>query len=110
MALQIRSLLTCLVLASYCLGAFGSTRELQATNVITHISIPYNRTLVGGDPLGQLSLSDPRLQRTVEGLTPEQVSTRQTTCRVADLPIIAYDVRRLVAVIDAFKRWFTSNS
>lgn len=75
MALQNHSLLTCLVLASCCLGALGSTRELQATDVITHISIPYNRTLVGGDPLGQLSLTDPRLQRTVEGLTPEQVST-----------------------------------
>lgn len=49
------------------------TRDLQATSYILNAEVSYNRSLVGGDPLGQLSLNDPRLQRTVQGFEPEQV-------------------------------------
>ncbi len=79
----------CIVL----LGALGPlahawTRDLQATNVISNLQVPYNRTIVGGDPLGQLSLNDSRLQRTVQGLAPEQVKqeTKPADC-AADLPL-----------------------
>lgn len=41
--------------------------------MISNLQVPYNRSVVGGDPLGQLSLNDSRLQRTVQGLAPEQV-------------------------------------
>ena len=77
MALQLRLLAAYLALTSCCVSVLANNRELQSVSVIEHISIPYNRSISGGDPLGQLSLTDPRLQRTVTGLTPEQVPTLQ---------------------------------
>ena len=79
----------CIVL----LGALGPlahawTRDLQATNVISNLQVPYNRSIVGGDPLGQLSLNDSRLQRTVQGLAPEQVKQETKPAhRAADVPL-----------------------
>lgn len=75
MALQLRLLAAYLALS--CVSVLANNRGLQSVSVIEHISIPYNRSISGGDPLGQLSLTDPRLQRTVTGLTPEQVPNLQ---------------------------------
>ena len=58
--------------------AHASTRDLQAASIIENVQVPYNAQVVGTDPLGQLSFSDPRLQRTVTGLEPEQV--KPTVC------------------------------
>jgi hypothetical protein len=68
--------------------AHAWTRDLQATNIISNTQVPYNRTVMGGDPLGQLPLDDSRLQRTVQGLAPEQVQqeTKPAYC-AADLPL-----------------------
>ena len=77
MALHLRLLAAYLALTSCCVSVIASNRELQSVSLTEHVSIPYNRSISGGDPLGQLSLTDPRLQRTVTGLTPEQVSILQ---------------------------------
>jgi len=68
--------------------AHAWTRDLQATNIISNTQVPYNRTVMGGDPLGQLPLDDSRLQRTVQGLAPKQVQqeTKPAYC-AADLPL-----------------------
>lgn len=69
-----RQVLVTLLSAALCAGVVhASTRDLLATNIIEDVSIPYNAAIVGTDPLNQLSFSDPRVQRTVSGLAPEQV-------------------------------------
>jgi len=76
-----RQVLVALLSAALCSGvAHASTRDLLATNIIEDISIPYNAAIVGTDPLNQLSFSDPRVQRTVCGLAPEQVRKRLQKC------------------------------
>ena len=69
-------MLVALLSAALCFGAAtASNRDLLATNIIEDISIPYNAAITGTDPLNQLSMSDPRVLRTVSGLAPEQVDT-----------------------------------
>ncbi|DBA81199.1 TPA: hypothetical protein ACH3X2_007015 [Trebouxia sp. C0005] len=69
-----RQVLVTLLSAALCAGVVhASTRDLLATNIIEDVSIPYNAAIVGTDPLNQLSFSDPRVQRTVSGLAPEQI-------------------------------------
>ncbi|KAL0044152.1 hypothetical protein WJX82_001035 [Trebouxia sp. C0006] len=69
-----RQVLVALLSAALCSGVVdASNRDLSATNIIEDISIPYNAATVGTDPLNQLSFSDPRVQRTVSGLAPEQI-------------------------------------
>lgn len=58
-------------------AAQASHRDLLATDITEDITVPYNPAVVGTDPLGQLSFSDTRVQRTVSGLAPEQVTSRQ---------------------------------
>ena len=65
--------LACLSVAT--LGVQAQQRELQATSVVGQFqSLAYNPSVTGSDPLGNLPLNDSRLQRTVTGLAPEQVS------------------------------------
>ena len=72
-----RQVLVALLSAALCSGVVdASNRDLSATNIIEDLSIPYNAATVGTDPLNQLSFSDPRVQRTVSGLAPEQVRQR----------------------------------
>ena len=72
-----RQVLVALLSAALCSGVVhASNRDLLATNIIEDISVPYNAAIVGTDPLNQLSFSDPRVQRTVSGLAPEQVRRR----------------------------------
>ena len=74
------SALLCAVLLVLCGPLVQAwTRDLQATNVISNVQVPYNVSVVGGDPLGQLPLTDPRLQRTVTGLAPEQARRKRDT-------------------------------
>ena len=76
-----RQMLMALLSAALCTGvAHAATRELLATSIIEDISVPYNAAIVGSDPLNQLSFSDPRVQRTVSGLAPEQVRQRRQAC------------------------------
>ena len=74
------SVLLCAVLLVLC-GPLvqASSRDLQATNIISNLQVPYNVSVVGGDPLGQLPLTDSRLQRTVTGLAPEQARLQEDT-------------------------------
>ena len=51
----------------------AQSRDLQATSSVGNYQLAYDRSVVGGDSLGNLPLDDPRLQRTVQGLAPEQV-------------------------------------
>lgn len=53
-----------------------STRQLQAVNAIEQISISWNRSITGGDPLDKLLFNDTRLADTSGGLDPSQVSLR----------------------------------
>lgn len=83
--------LVALLPALLCAGVVdASTRVLLATNVIEDVSVPYNAAIVGTDPLNQLSFSDPRVQRTVSGLAPEQVRQRLQTCRSSGQRDCAY--------------------
>lgn len=51
-----------------------STRQLQAVDTIQpQISISWNRSTTGSDPLDKLSFDDPRLADTSGGLDPSQV-------------------------------------
>ncbi|DBA96972.1 TPA: hypothetical protein ACH3X1_001296 [Trebouxia sp. C0004] len=69
-----KQVLVAVLSAALCAGVVhASTRDLLATNIIEDISVPYNAAIVGTDPLNQLSFSDPRVQRTVSGLAPEQI-------------------------------------
>ena len=53
-----------------------STRQLQAVNAIEQVSISWNRSITGGDPLDKLLFNDTRLAYTAGGLDPSQVSLR----------------------------------
>ena len=66
----------CLLL-SVCMAVVrAQTRDLQATSTTGNYQLGYDRSVIGGDPLGNLPLDDPRLQRTVQGNGPEQVQLR----------------------------------
>lgn len=53
-----------------------STRQLQAVDAVKQVSISYNRSVTGGDPLGKLQFNDTRLADTSGGLDPSQVQCR----------------------------------
>ena len=67
-------------------AAQAQTRNLQAVSATGNFQLAYNRSVVGGDPLGNLPLDDPRLQRTVTGLAPEQVGAPSFLFPQNDLP------------------------
>ena len=73
MGLTQRSMLGLLCCTLLAYGVQAQTRGLQATSAVGNYSVPYSRSVTGSDPLGNLPLDDPRLQRTVQGFTPEQV-------------------------------------
>lgn len=69
-AAKIAALVSCAMLILVA-AVQAQSRDLQATSSIGNYQLAYNRSVVGGDPLGNLPLDDPRLQRTVQGLAPQ---------------------------------------
>lgn len=61
------------LLLSVTLTEAVSTRQLQSVNAISQLSISYNRSITGSDPLGKLPFNDTRLADTSGGLDPSQV-------------------------------------
>ena len=74
MATTQNALFCCALLFACIALVSGQTRDLQAVSAVGNFQLAYNRSVTGGDPLGNLPLDDPRLQRTVTGFAPEQVS------------------------------------
>ena len=74
MALQSQLLVAVVLVMGCFFTTHAQTRDLTAVDHIDHLTRPYNASRSGTDPLGNLALNDSRLQKTVTGLSPEQVS------------------------------------